>query len=171
LRDKIGGRQIRAVRVRMNQFETSYAGMDSKGPFDSVAGTIMSIPFCIATTLLYGAPGMQRMSDFADPAVEGLMRQTDLITDNSVPNLSAIIEAEIEAGILVQNQKMTFADYAYDWTRASSLVRAIGGQEGIPHAVYDRLETIVSHLEQHSAADVAALFAQARMPMGGSKAA
>jgi hypothetical protein len=41
----------------MNPFETGYAGMDAvKGPFNSISGTLMSIPFCIALTLLRGTP-------------------------------------------------------------------------------------------------------------------
>ena len=37
------------VRVRMNPYETGYAGMDAVGPFSTISGTLMSIPFCIAT--------------------------------------------------------------------------------------------------------------------------
>ena len=58
LRDRLEERAPKQVRVRMNPFETGYAGMDAKGPFDSISGTLMSIPFCIALTLLRGTPSM-----------------------------------------------------------------------------------------------------------------
>src|SRR5690606_1738846 len=72
LREKIGEARIRRVGVRMNPYETGYAGMDSKGPFKSLSGTLMSIPFCIANTLQNGTPSVHNMTVYDDPAVNAL---------------------------------------------------------------------------------------------------
>ncbi len=84
LREKIAGRPLKRVAVRMNPFETGYAGMDSKGPFDSISGTLMSIPFCIALTLLRGTPSMAAMTTYTDADVNALTDRIDLISDESV---------------------------------------------------------------------------------------
>ena len=62
----------------MNPYETGYAGMDAVGPFHSISGTLMSIPFCIATTLLHGAP-TSRMTTYDDPAVNELIKRIELV--------------------------------------------------------------------------------------------
>ncbi len=38
--------------------------MDAMGPFNSISGTLMSIPFWIAATLLYVIPDMKRMTTY-----------------------------------------------------------------------------------------------------------
>ena len=96
------GRVARApakVRVRMNPYETGYAGMDAVGPFSTISGTLMSIPFCIATTLIHGAPTTRHMTTYNDPAVNDLIKRVELVSDPSVPTLSAMIEAETNDGV------------------------------------------------------------------------
>ena len=160
LREKIAGRAIAAVTVRMNPYEVGYAGMDSKGPFSTVSGTLMSIPFCIAATLLRGTPTMGIMATYDDAAINGLMERVTVVADEGVPTLCAVIAATLEDGTeIVQHQRMTTDDYAYNRAGASALVRRIGAEEGVPSAAYDRVEAFVSALPNASIADVMAAFA------------
>lgn len=160
LREKIAGRALRQVRVRMNPFETGYAGMDAKGPFDSISGTLMSIPFCIALTLLRGTPSMAAMTTYDDAEVNALGERIDLVSDESVPVLSCVIEAETADGArLVQDQRMTVADFSYDWGTASRLVRRIGAETGVPAAAYDCIEAFAKAPEQAGIAAVLDAFA------------
>lgn len=141
LRKRVGGADVRQVRVRMNPYETGYAGMDSKGPFRSLSGTLMSIPFCIANTLRNGIPSVQNMTVYDDPGVNALIERIDLVPDESVSRLSCVIELELEDGAkLTQEQLMTVADYAYDWDMVAALVRRVGAETGVPSQAYDRLE-------------------------------
>ena len=159
LREKLGGASLKSVRVRMNPYETGYAGMDARGPFNSVSGTLMSIPFCIATTLLYGVPDMRRMTTYDDKSVAALIDRVGLVTDPSVPVLSAIIEAETEDGRRhVHEQRMTTDDYAYDRRGVSALVRRIGREEAVPTAAFDRLERFVERLPNAALDDVLSSF-------------
>ena len=160
LREKLSDAELRAVRVRMNPYETGYAGMDAIGPFNSVSGTLMSIPFCIAATLLYGIPDMKRMTTYDDPQLNGLINRITLVSDASVPTLCCIIEADIRDGqTVVQNQPMTTADYAYDRARVSRLVRRIGVEENVPMAAFDRIEAFVERLPAVSIDEVIDAFA------------
>jgi 2-methylcitrate dehydratase PrpD len=160
LRDALGAAAPAQVRVRMNPYETGYAGMDARGPFNSISGTLMSIPFCIATTLVHGIPDMRRMTTYDDPAVNAMVERVTLVTDASVPVLSAVIEAETADGRRhVREQRMTTDDYAYDRAGVSQLVRRIGREEDVPPAAFDRLERFVERLPNASLDDVLGSFA------------
>lgn len=160
LRDKLAGAPIKAVRVYMNPYETGYAGMDAVGPFNSVSGTLMSIPFCIAATLLYGVPDMQRMLTFDDAAVNNLISGIKLISDAAVPTLCCKIEVDTADGrTQVQDQRMSFADYSYDRAGVSALVRRIGREQAVPAAAYDKLEAFVAGLPRGNIADLLQAYA------------
>lgn len=160
LREKLSAASVKAVRVRMNPYETGYAGMDAVGPFNSVSGTLMSIPFCIAVTLLYGVPDMQRMLTYDDPAVNGLIPRIQLIPDGSVPTLCCKIEVDtLDGRTLLHDQRMTFADYAFDRSGVSALIRRIGKEQAVPQAAYDRIESFVDRLPRGGIDDVLAAFA------------
>jgi 2-methylcitrate dehydratase PrpD len=159
LRDKLGAAGLRAVRVRMNPYETGYAGMDAVGPFDSVSGTLMSIPFCIAATLLYGVPDMKRMTTYDDPKVSDLIGRIQLISDPDVNTLSAVIEADtVDGRTVVQDQRMTTKDFAYDRPTVSKLIRRIGNEQDVPAAAFDRLEAFVDRWPATSLAEVLTSF-------------
>ena len=160
LRERIAGRPIAGVTVRMNPYEVGYAGMDSKGPFSTVSGTLMSIPFCIAATLLRGTPTMGIMATYDDAAINALMERVTVIADEGVPTLCAVISATLSDGTeIVQDQRMTTDDYAYDRAGVSALVRRIGAEEGVPAAAYDRIEAFVGALPDASIADAVDAFA------------
>jgi 2-methylcitrate dehydratase PrpD len=147
------------VRVRMNPYETGYAGMDAIGPFHSISGTLMSIPFCIATTLIHGAPNSRHMTTYDDPSVNNLVGRIELVSDPAIPVLSAVIEAETADGAThIREQRMTAADYAYDLPTLSALLRRIGAEEGVPMAAFDRLERFVEKLPGGAIEDAISVF-------------
>lgn len=168
LREELGGRLPDAVRVRMNPYETGYAGMDARGPFSSISGTLMSIPFCIATTLIHGVPTTRHMTTYDDAEVAALIDRTTLVTDPSVPVLSAIIEVDTPEGTKVREQRMTPKDYAYDLPTLSAMLRRIGSEEGVDMAAFDRLEAFVTALPGGDIRDAVAAF---QMPLAGQAAA
>jgi len=160
LRERIANDAIKAVRVRMNPYETGYAGMDAVGPFNSISGTLMSIPFCIAATLLYGVPDMKRMTTYDDPKVNEFIGRIALISDDKVATLSTVIEAETTDGrTIVQDQRMTVRDYAYDRAGVSQLIRRIGAEQNVPAVAFDRLEAFVDRWPASSIDEVLAAFA------------
>jgi 2-methylcitrate dehydratase PrpD len=147
LRNEVGGEPIKAVRVRMNPYECGYAGMDATGPFNSISGTLMSIPFCIAVTLLHGTPDMKRMTTYDDPEVNALVGRITLGSDKTVPVLSAVIDVETMNGRrFTRDQRMTAEDYSYDRARVSELVRRIGKEENVPTKAFELVEMFVDQL-------------------------
>jgi len=160
LRERLAGRAVASVAVRMNPYETGYAGMDATGPFASISGTLMSIPFCIATALVHGAPSMRHMTTYDDADVNRLVGRVTLVTDASVPTLSCIIEATLaDGGREVEDLRMTAKDYAYGWDATSALIRRVGAETGVPAAAYDRLEGFCRGLPAGGIAEVLGAFA------------
>lgn len=159
LKARIGDAPIRSVTVRMNPFETGYAGMDSKGPFDSITGTLMSIPFCAAAPLLRGSPTIGLMTTYDDRAVNDLVSRVNLVSDPEVPTLSCRIGVELGDGSRVEEHaRKTARDYSYSVADVSALIRRIGREEGVAPEAYDRLEAFVDGLPKGSIGAVLDVF-------------
>jgi 2-methylcitrate dehydratase PrpD len=166
LRSRIGTRAIKGVSVRMNPFETGYAGMASQGPFRSITGTLMSIPFCAAATLMRGTPTMHLMTTYDDAALNDLVGRVVLESDGAIPTLSCLLAVELgDGGRLEEHARKTAADYSYGMAEVSALIRRIGAEEGVPAEAYDRLEGFVANLpgrEIEEAVDCFAWLGRAR---------
>ena len=161
LRAAIGGAEPRRVTVRMNPYEMGYAGMDAAGSFDSISGTLMSIPFCVASTLIHGAPSMQRMTTYDDPEVNALMARVELVSDDSVATLCCVIETELSDGTrAIEDLRMTASDYAYGWDETVALIRRIGAESGVPQPAYDLIEAFCRDLPAGSIAMVLDAFSE-----------
>lgn len=168
LKERIGGRVVKKARVRMNPYETGYAGMDSKGPFSTIGGTLMSIPFCIALTLVRGDPTMQAMTTYDDAHVNALVDRIDLISDEGVARLCCVIEADLEDGSTETNDKrVTTEDFNYDRATVSQMVRRIGKEQGVPESAYERVERFAETLPNAGIDLVVSAFA---LCPGGSEA-
>jgi 2-methylcitrate dehydratase PrpD len=158
LRERIGNEPIDAVRVFMNPDETTLPGMDSKGPFDRISGTLMSIPFSIATTLIHGAPTMDRLMIYDDTRVNALAAKVEVINDAKIPKLTTVIELDRASGLIRHEQVMTEADFSYDRQSTLDLVRRIGREQGMADALYDRLDAFVTNLPNSAIDEVVSLF-------------
>lgn len=163
-RERLNGRSPARIRVRMNPYETGYAGMDSKGPFHSVSGTLMSIPFCIAHTLEHGAPTFQDMLVYDNPAVLSLIKRIDLVTDASVNRLCCVIEADFDDGSqqLVETLEMSAADYNFPRPTLRALIVRVCAEVGVSEQACAQLERFVDDPAGVGIQTVLAQFAQLR---------
>ncbi|KZD05507.1 MmgE/PrpD family protein 4 [Oceanibaculum pacificum] len=160
LKKQIDGRKIKSVTVTMNPYETGYAGMDSAGPFTSISGTLMSIPFCIAATLERGTPTMRMMTTYDDSEVNALVERVTLVSDEAVPTLCCRIQVTMQDGATLDRyESKTTDDFAYDRATDSALIRRVGAETDIPSAVYDRLEAFVWGLPGGDIGEVLRCFA------------
>lgn len=160
LRERLGSGPVLEVRVRMNPYEANYAGMAAKGPFSSIAGTLMSAPFCIGSTLLRGLPTMQTMTTFGDPEVNALIERIHLIPDECVPPLSCVVDATVANGkTLSESLYATVEDYNLSIEAVESLVRRVGEESGIRMAAYDRVIAFAKDLPGSSVNEVLTAFA------------
>ncbi|MBP6030987.1 MAG: MmgE/PrpD family protein [Sphingobium sp.] len=159
LRARIDVASIQRVRVRMNPFETGYAGMDARGPFSSISGTLMSIPFCVAASLIYGAPSYARMTQFDDADLNAFETRVELLADPDVPTLTTILEVDVGGDVtVVQEQRMTELDYQYDRSAALTLLCRIGSEQGIASSSYDRINAFVDEMSGSQVTEIAEIF-------------
>lgn len=163
LREKLAGQSIESVVVRMNPYECGYAGMDSKGPFSTIGGTLMSIPFCIAQTLLRGAPSMAMMTRYDDAEINALVEKVHLVADAEVPVLCCRIELQLAGGaILSEVCNMTPADYAWSFGDLQDRLTRTAAQEGLPASCIAGLSTFCRDPEGAGIAFLNDVFARAR---------
>lgn len=163
LREKLKGQSIESIVVRMNPYECGYAGMDSKGPFSTIGGTLMSIPFCVAQTLLRGAPSMAMMTDYHDAGINALVERVDLVADASVPVLCCRIELRLTGGeILTEICNMTASDYAWSFEDLQERLVWTAGQEGLPADCIVSLGAFCRDPQGTGVAALNAAFAKAR---------
>lgn len=163
LRRKISVERIDSVVVRMNPFETGYAGMDARGPFHTISGTLMSIPFCIAVALVHGAPTMARMTTYDDVQVNELERRIELVTDADVPTLSTVIETRLNSGeTVIHRQSMVEIDYQFDRAGLNSMLGRIAREQGLDPALLERLDRFCRDLPAAPIDEVVAVFTTAR---------
>lgn len=162
LRDQLGDglAGVTQLRACLNPTVVGYAGMDSQGPFSSISGTLMSVQFCLATTLLHGAPTIAHMRRFDDPEVASLMSRITLHADPGLGLLACRLELvrENAAEPLVVALDTDHTEYSYDWDGVSRLVRTIGAETGVAPAAYDRIESFARALPDASLDDVLAAF-------------
>jgi 2-methylcitrate dehydratase PrpD len=169
MRERVGEQvnAIRAVRVYLNPTVVGYAGMNSRGPFESVSGTLMSIQFCVSTTLLYGTPSIARMTAFDDVPVNHLIPKVQPIADDALGLLACRIEVDVEGldePVVIERQ-VDHAEYSYDRAQVSELIRRIGDETGVSLEAYDRLEKFVNELPKAELADVLAAFKEIQRPV------
>lgn len=133
LRLQVAAQNIYRVRVFMNPYECGYAGMDSKRPLTSISGALMSIPFCIAIALIHGAPSLSQMTQYSDPEVKALIKQTDLISDPAIKTRSFRIKVQTKSGQVHEVFCPTIpSNYAYGWAKLMQRLHKISKQENIP---------------------------------------
>src|SRR5260221_8391371 len=131
-------------------------------PFHSISGTLMSIPFCIATTLVHGAPAMARMTTYDDPAVNALERRIALIADPDVPTLSAVIEVDLTSGgTITHRQQMVETDYQFAREELLAMLSRIAGEQGLPGDAIARIDAFCQSLPGAEIGDIVAIFADA----------
>jgi len=162
LREQLGERvaDIESLRIYLNPTVVGYAGMDKEGPFESISGTLMSIQFCVATSLLKGTPTIEHMTAFDDPEVTALIPRIRPTADDTLGLLACRIEADIGNGkppVVVQLDT-DHTEYSYDRARVSALIRRIGEETGVNANAYDRLEKFAGALPKADFNDVLAAF-------------
>lgn len=160
LHKQLDGSEPEAVRIRMNPTCVGYAGMDNTGPFNSLSGTLMSIQFCVATTLLYGEPSVEQMSDFSNPAVLALMPRIKPIADPAYGLLACCIEVDVTGHDqpLLHECLVDHTEYSYNRSQVSSLIRRIGVETHVPEQAYGYLERFTEALPHAEFSDVLRAF-------------
>ncbi|TCS36557.1 2-methylcitrate dehydratase PrpD [Paucimonas lemoignei] len=169
LRERIQAplQSVKSVKIYLNPTVVGYAGMNTRGPFKSVSGTLMSIQYCVATTLLNGVPTVAQMSKFDDSDINAFMSRVTPVADASLGLLACRIEVEVEgqAAPLIEEFQADHATYSYDRAGVSRLIRQIGEETGVAAQSYACLEKFVEELPRADLNDVLNAFRPIQRPV------
>lgn len=97
-REGIRAQNVSSVRLAMNEREATYPGMPSRGPFTTVANTLMSARFAFASALVRGDITYATLTDFAADDILGVVDKIDLVPEPGRPPKTAHAEVKLADG-------------------------------------------------------------------------
>jgi 2-methylcitrate dehydratase PrpD len=140
---------IKGARVSMNEFELSYPGTSSRGPFHSFSSKLMSAAFCCSSVL-----GSRRFS-FADfqggsaTQVERLVERVAVVPDSQLPLLSSSLSVELVDGTVL-NETVTNSreEVDIDWRSVDPWASSLWAEAGRSRSEYQACRDFVESLTQ-----------------------
>jgi len=145
----ISFQDINKVQVRVNPYEYNYAGMTARGPFNSVGGTLMSTPFCVALAFVDGEVVLDALSRFDDPRIRGLMERIDHIPDEGVGSYCCTVTVETKGGKSYHRESREGPEYYnFDMMQTTELARRVAAEGGVTRNKVEKMITFIQGLEQ-----------------------
>lgn len=104
------------VRCVLNSADRTYPGTVNEGPFGDIGATLMSAQYCVAMALKSRSATLAGLREFEDPTILRLVGLTEVLGEDTIPNLGARIELDLADGrslskVLVPDA----ATYGWDW--------------------------------------------------------
>ncbi|RFS86576.1 MmgE/PrpD family protein 4 [Actinomadura spongiicola] len=112
---------VASVTVTLAPDDAAYPGIDAHGPFRDVGGTLMSLPYCLATALRHGGIALDDLFAFDDPALMDLTRRITVTAAEDVPQGGCRVAVQTRDGV----RTAAFAPDAttFNWDRAETADR------------------------------------------------
>jgi len=147
--EKISYSDVKKVEIRVNPYEYNYAGMNARGPFTSVGGTLMSTPFCLAMTLVDGQATLEGLHRFEDQKIKELIEKTDHIPDESVGTYCCVITLETKDGKTIRRESKEGPEYYnFNMDQTVELARRVTSETGVSQEKVTEMIEFVQNLEK-----------------------
>jgi 2-methylcitrate dehydratase PrpD len=144
-------REVNKIQVRVNPYEYHYAGMSARGPFDSVGGTLMSTPFCVALAFIDGKATLDGLYRFDDLRITELMEKIDHIPDETIDSYCCTITVETKNGKSYRKESREGPEYYnFDMEQTIELARRVTSETGVRQDKVDRMINFIKELDQAS---------------------
>jgi 2-methylcitrate dehydratase PrpD len=138
---------VSAVRCYLNPADRSYPGTVNDGPFNDVGASLMSAQFCIAMALKHRAATLAGLHELDDPVIGRLVAGTEVLADETVPNLGARVEVTTVSGASHSGTLVPDAStYGWDWDGVRANLARMEPEIAVDRAGLDRLEHSVRAL-------------------------
>lgn len=142
---------IEKVEVKVNPYEYHYAGMASRGPFDSVGATLMSTPFCAAMAFVDGRATLEGLSRFDDPKIRDLMNRVEHIPDDGIGRYCGEVLVRTKDGKVFQKEAKEGAEfYNFDMEQTIELARRVTSETGVSQDKVGEMIDMVGKLDDLS---------------------
>lgn len=141
---------IREVRLSLTPAEAGYPGTDATGPFDDVAATLMSAPFCIALALSQRAVRGTDLLRVDDAALMPLVARHRVIADPTLGTRSFVLEVDLADGRTLRHVETTVGE-PFNWSRDETVAHLHAMRDELPidAARIDALSALVLDAERH----------------------
>jgi 2-methylcitrate dehydratase PrpD len=138
--------EIDKIEIRVNPYEYNYAGMAARGPFDSVGGTLMSTPFCVALVFVDGQPTLEGLYKFGDPKIRQLMDRIDHVPDEGIGSYCCALTVETRDGKSYHKALREGPEYYnFDMQQTIELARRVTSETGVSA---DKVESMINFIKE-----------------------
>ncbi|MCX5908809.1 MAG: MmgE/PrpD family protein, partial [Deltaproteobacteria bacterium] len=145
--NKISADEVERIQIRVNPYEYNYAGMNFRGPFNSVGATLMSTPYCLAAAVVDKEVTLKGISQFTHPQILALIERIDHLPDEKIPRWSCIIEVAMKSGKRFKKEMIVGPEYYnFNMDQDIELIRKVTQETGVTPSKVDRMVELVKEL-------------------------
>lgn len=139
--------EVDRIQIRVNPYEYHYAGMNFRGPFQSVGATLMSTPFCLAAAVVDKEVTLKGISQFTHPKILALIDRIEHIPDEKIPRWSCIIEVAMKNGKKFKKEMLIGPEYYnFNMQQDIELIKRVTQETGVSPSKVDRMIERVNEL-------------------------
>jgi len=144
---KINAEEIEHLQIRVNPYEYNYAGMNYRGPFNSVGATLMSTPYCLAVAGVDKEVTLKGISQFTNQKILSLIDRIDHIPDEKIPRWSCMIEVLMKNGKKLKKDMIIGPEYYnFNMKQDIELIKRVTSETGVNQAKVDKMVDLVQDL-------------------------
>ncbi len=145
---QIDSEEIERIRIVVNPYEYSYAGMNYRGPFRTIGATLMSTPFCLAVACADKDVSLKGIGQFTNPKILHLIEKIEHLPDEKVPRFSCRVAVEMKGGKRFHKEMIVPPDYYnFDMERDIELIRRVTAETGVDPSKVDQIIQFIQGLE------------------------
>jgi 2-methylcitrate dehydratase PrpD len=160
LRERSPGAFPHRIVAALHPFEANYPGIAASGPFQGMAGALMSAPVCVALTLVDGAPTLRNLESSGRDVVAGLAATVTVVADPALDRLSCRMTADWADD---RHEEVTAScapgKATFDMREAERVLRSICGEQALPARTAELIKGFVVNLPDSDIADIPTAFA------------
>lgn len=117
---------VESVTLWLAPMAAAYPGVDSRGPFSSVGGTLMSAQYCLAAVLRHGNVLLAHLNEFDDAGLMESVNRVDIRTDESLSMLSSRVEVRtVDGRVLMREHDAEREPFDFDAAEDAALIRSL----------------------------------------------
>jgi 2-methylcitrate dehydratase PrpD len=140
---------VTAIRLALNPTDRANPGTLNRGPFDGVASTLMSAPYCVAMALVQRSATLSGLHAFEDPAIARLVTLVEVSPDERLASLGARLELDLVDGrTLAAEASADTAALAGDWRTALATAQRLGPEMRGGGTEVEALADVIRRLDE-----------------------
>jgi 2-methylcitrate dehydratase PrpD len=140
---------IEKIDVRVSPYEYNYAGMASRGPFDSVGATLMSTPYCVALAIMDGQATLEGLTRYSDPKLNDLIKKIEHLPDDSIGSYCAAITVRTKEGkVFHKESKEGPQYYNFNMEQTIELAKRVTSETGVSQDKLVEMIDMIQNLEE-----------------------